>query len=137
MPSSTKGPVIHALRAPRAIFTPISLVRSLTTAYMMLATPTPPMISVSAPMMPKKISRPMRIFPLIFWPSTVFQTPNACESSGSKPSRGPSTWLRCTSAASMSADFLTRKTTTLTRSLPRTALKVDWGMTAWVASGPP
>ena len=28
----------------------------------MLATPTPPMMSVSAPMMPKKISRPVRIF---------------------------------------------------------------------------
>ncbi len=54
--------------APSAIFTPISRVRSLTTAYMMLATPTPPMMSVSAPMMPKKISMPSMIFSCIFWP---------------------------------------------------------------------
>jgi len=61
-----KGPVIHRRRAPIAILTPISLVRSLTTAYMMLATPTPPMISVSPPMIPKKSSSPSMIFAPIF-----------------------------------------------------------------------
>ena len=133
-----KGPVIQPRRAPSAILTPISLVRSLTTAYMMLATPTPPMMSVSAPMMPKKISRPIRIFSCIFWPLTVFQTPHTRGSSGSKPSRGPRTSLKCWSAAvHVARPSCTRKTTTLTRSPPSTALKVDCGMTAWVASGPP
>ena len=132
-----KGPVIQLRRAPSAILTPISLVRSLTTAYMMLATPTPPMMSVSAPMTPKKISRPTRIFSCIFWPSTVSQSPQTRGSSGSNPSRGPRTSLKCLSAAGMSSAFFTRKTTTFNRSLPRTALKVDCGMTACVASGPP
>ncbi len=59
-PSRTNGPVIQPAFAPRAIFTPISRVRSLTTAYMMFATPTPPMRSVSAPMIPRKIWIPMR-----------------------------------------------------------------------------
>ena len=36
------------LRAPSASFTPISCVRSLTTTYMMLATPTPATSSVNA-----------------------------------------------------------------------------------------
>ena len=54
--------MIQRRRAPNAIFTPISRVRSLTTAYMMLATPTPPISSVSAPTMPRKIWMPIRMF---------------------------------------------------------------------------
>ena len=63
--------------APSAIFTPISLVRSLTTAYMMFATPTPPMMSVSAPMMPRKSWIPMQIVLAHLLRSTVFQTSEA------------------------------------------------------------
>ena len=37
-----EGPMTWRGLAPSAIFTPISRVRSLTTAYMMLATPMPP-----------------------------------------------------------------------------------------------
>ncbi len=51
--SSTKGTITRRGLAPSAIFTPISRVRSLTTAYMMFATPIPPIMSVSAPMIPR------------------------------------------------------------------------------------
>ena len=53
--SSTKGDITWRTLAPSAIFTPISRVRSFTTAYMMFATPTPPMRSVSEPTTPRKI----------------------------------------------------------------------------------
>ncbi len=75
--------MIQPRLAPRAIFTPISRVRSLTTAYMMLATPTQPMMSVRAPMIPKKISMPRKILAELACPLTVFQMPQTCVSFGS------------------------------------------------------
>ena len=77
--------MIQPRRAPSAIFTPISRVRSFTTAYMMLATPTHPMTSVSAPMIPKKISIPSRILSPVSCPLTVFQIPQTWSSFGSYP----------------------------------------------------
>ena len=75
--------MIQPRRAPSAIFTPISRVRSLTTAYMMLATPTPPMMSVSAPMTPRNISMPRKIFAVMRLSLTVFQVPQTRSSFGS------------------------------------------------------
>jgi hypothetical protein len=55
----------------------------LITANMMLATPTPPMSSVSAPTMPRNIWMPPVIMRLIFALSTVSHVPNARSSVGS------------------------------------------------------
>jgi hypothetical protein len=82
--SITKGAMIWRTFAPSAIFTPISRVRSLTTAYMMFATPIPPTSSVSAPMTPRNIWMPRPMFSMIRWSSRVSQIPTARVSSGSK-----------------------------------------------------
>ena len=81
--SSTNGQMIQRAFAPRAIFTPISRVRSLITANMMLATPTPPMSRVSAPTMPRNIWIPPVIIRLIFALLTVSHVPKARSSVGS------------------------------------------------------
>ena len=75
--------MIQRAFAPSAIFTPISRVRSLTTAYMMFATPMPPTRSVIAPMRPRKISMPIDIFrPFVVF-LTMFQVDRARSSVGS------------------------------------------------------
>ena len=89
--SRTKGDITCRTLAPRAIFTPISRVRSFTTAYMMLATPMPPTNRVSPPMMPRKIWMPSAMLPVMRWFSRVSQTPSARVSSGSKRCLRPST----------------------------------------------
>ena len=82
--SSTKGAITWRTFAPSAIFTPISRVRSFTTAYMMLATPMPPTNRVRAPMIPRKIWIPRAMLSVMRWFSRVSQTPSARVSSGSK-----------------------------------------------------
>ena len=81
--SMTKGAMTWRTLAPSAIFTPISRVRSFTTAYMMLATPIPPTKRVRAPMIPRKIWMPRAMLPVILWFSRVSQTERARVSSGS------------------------------------------------------
>jgi len=71
--SSTIEPVMYTRRAPSAIWTPISRVRCVTAANMMLATPTPPMTNVSAPIVPRNICSPIMIAFIILASSMVFQ----------------------------------------------------------------
>ncbi len=82
-PSSTNGAVIQDGRAPSAIFTPISRVLSRTTAYMMFATPMPPIRSVRTPMMPRKSSIPSDMFSVVLPLFTVSQVPRTRSSDGS------------------------------------------------------
>ena len=82
--SKTKGIITCRSFAPSAIFTPISRVLSLTTAYMMLATPIPPTKRVSAPMIPRKIWMPRPMLSLMRCISRVSQIPSDRVSSGSK-----------------------------------------------------
>ena len=89
--SITKGAMTWRTLAPSAIFTPISRVRSFTTAYMMLATPIPPTNSVRAPMMPRNTWMPRAMFSVMRWFSRVSQMPSARRSSGSKRYFFPST----------------------------------------------
>ncbi len=56
--SKMNWPMMWRLRAPIDRLMPISFVRSLTTTYMMLATPTPATSSVNRPTRPRKISIP-------------------------------------------------------------------------------
>src|SRR5439155_528199 len=70
--------------APRARLMPISWVRSLTTTYMMLATPTPAMSSVKAPTSPMKIWMPSPTAWVSFSSSMKSHMPRARSSVGSK-----------------------------------------------------
>ena len=90
-----KGPVIQDDRAPMAIWMPISRVFSFTTAYMMLATPMPPMRSVRAPMIPRKSWRPIMMLPMILELFTVSQIPKIFVSSGSNRYLAPMASLNC------------------------------------------
>ncbi len=53
--------MMSRLRAPMERRMPISRVRSLTTMYMMLATPIPPTVSVKAPTTPRKMFMPRKM----------------------------------------------------------------------------
>ena len=99
-PSSRNWTRMCRRRAPRALRTPISLVRSCTETSMMFITPTPPIISVSEPMNTRTTISPFAMPSTIAMMSALVSARTARSSLGSNRCRAASVSRTCRSATS-------------------------------------